>query len=657
MAYEGSSAPSSGIFAAIRGALGLFDNLNKSSFVAEENNPFPLGEYESQLSDVRISELARSWKERYAPYYGEIEKSQRLSFRYWIGDQDTESIDQWEGKQAPVDNLIFEAIETFLPIATRANPDPIVSADPSDQAQSLAMDLRNALVFEADRQKLRLILKRVMRHWLIYRIGIVKFIWNPAINQIETLVVNPKRMIFDVDGYIDFDATFHGEYMGEKIREPAHKILEKFEKFLTPEKKQHILAKANGKMGTMLEYIEWTYRNTDIFYTMDEIVLGKFKNHMWNYSGTEKRLDPGTGEEVEEEIQGQNHLAAPSAYYRFLSVFSTGIQPHDETGLIMQNIGIQDLINRRWRQIDKNISRINNGLVVNGRSFSDEQASLAATALRKGTAIRVPNPSGTNLESDVMNFPAPGLNSSVFENMQDARGELKNVFGIGGSTAGSSGSKETARGQILTNQLDTSRIGGGIAEYLEQFSDAIYNYWVQIMFVYYDQPHYMSVAGLNGGKEMIQLTNARFGLTQTLDITVKDGSLIPKDPLTKRNEAIQLWGAQALDPRTLFQRLEFPDPNEATKQLILWQLIQKGDMAALSQYMPEFAQQAGPGEAQPGMGGPQMATPPGAGAEGPTVNPVGRPPTPETNQDKHTVPAATESQSKELMQSVTMPKL
>lgn len=657
MAYEGSSAPSSGIFAAIRGALGLFDNLNKSSFVAEENNPFPLGEYESKLSDARISELARSWKERYAPYYAEIEKSQRLSFRYWIGDQDTESIDQWEGKQAPVDNLIFEAIETFLPIATRANPDPIVSADPSDQAQSLAMDLRNALVFEADRQKLRLILKRVMRHWLIYRIGIVKFLWNPTTNQIDTVVVNPKRMIFDVDGYIDFDASFHGEYMGEKVREPAHKILEKFDKFLTPEKKQHIISKANNKMGTMLEYIEWTYRNTDIFYTMDEIVLGKFKNHMWNYSGTEKRVDPDSGEQVDEEIQGQNHLLAPSAYYRFLSVFSTGIQPHDETGLIMQNIGIQDLINRRWRQIDKNISRINNGLVVNGRSFSDEQASLAATALRKGTAIRVPNPSGTNLESDVMNFPAPGLASSVFENMQDARGELKNVFGIGGSTAGSSGSKETARGQILTNQLDTSRIGGGIAEYLEQFSDAIYNYWVQIMFVYYDQPHFMSVAGLNGGKEMIQLTNARFGLTQTLDITVKDGSLIPKDPLTKRNEAIQLWGAQALDPRTLFQRLEFPDPNEATKQLILWQLIQKGDMAALSQYMPEFAQQAGPGEAQPGMGGPQMATPPGAGAEGPTVNPVGRPATPETNQDKHTVPAATESQSKELMQSVTMPKL
>lgn len=650
MAYESSQAPSSGIWAAVRGALGVFDNLNKTNFVAEDNNPYPLGEYESKLSDRQIIELADSWKGRYAPYYNEVEKSQRAAFKYWIGQQDAEDIDQWGGQMPAIDNLIFEAIETFLPIATRANPDPIVSADPTPEGQQLAMNLRNALVYEADRQKLRLILKRIMRHWLIYRIGVVKFMWNPAISQIETVVVNPKRMIFDVDGYVGFDATFKGEYFGEKMREPAHKLLEKFEKFLTPEKKQYILQKANHKLGTMMEYIEWHYHNTDVFYTMDEIVLGKFKNHMWNYDGEETRIDPTTGEEEQFPVQGQNHLDAPSAPYRFLGVFSTGIQPHDETGLVMQNIGLQDLINRRWRQIDKNISRINNGLVVNGRSFSDEQASLAATALRKGTAIRVPNPSSTNLESDVMNLPAPALASSVFEHLQDSRSELKNIFGISGSTPTGQASQETARGQILVNQLDSSRIGGGIAEYLEQLADAMYNYWVQIMYVYYDQPHYMAVAGINGGKELIQLTNTQFGLSQTLDITVKDGSLIPKDPLTKRNEAMQLWSSQAIDPRSLYQRLEFPDPNEATKQLLLWQLLQKGNMQALQEYIPDLFQQS-PDVVQEAMMG-NTGQPLEAGS--PAAAPIGRPQEPQNAAQEAAIPPSVATGSKEIMQSIPL---
>lgn len=654
MALEASQAPSSGIWAAVRGAIGIFDGLNKANYVSEESSPFPLEEYESSLTEREIVELQRSWRERYAPYYQQIEKSQRIAFQYWIGQQQTEDIDQWEGKMSAVDNLIFEAIETFLPIATRANPDPVVSADSSPPAQMLAKDVRNALVYEADRQKLRLILKRVMRHWMIYRIGCLKFVWNPITKQIETCVVNPKRMVFDIDGYVDFDSSFCGEYLGEKVREPAHKVLEKFAPFLNAEKREYILSKANRKLGTMLEYFEWTYRDTEKFYTLDEIVLGKFKNHMWNYNSEQIQVDSSSGEPQTTSVEGKNHLLKPSANYRFLSIFSTGIQPHDETSLIMQNIGIQDLINRRWRQIDKNISRINNGLVVNGRSFTDEQASLAATALRRGTAIRVPNPSGASLESDVMNFPAPQLAASVMENMQDARNELKNLFGTAGSSAQGTRNQETARGQIMVNQMDASRIGGGVAEYLEQLADAIYNYWVQIMYVYYDEPHYMAVAGINGGKEMLALSSVQFGLTKTLNITVKDGSLIPKDPLTQRNEAMQLWSASAIDPRTLFQKLEYPDPNEATRQLILWQLIQKGDLSALQQYMPDFMQQQPEGMPPPGMGAPMM-TP--LESQNQNVNPVGRPPTPQTQQQEAQIPPPVAQQSKQIMESVAMPKL
>lgn len=640
MALEPTGEPSSGIWAAIKGSLGLFDNLNKANFVSEESSPLPMQEYESKLSDVQIIQLQRSWRERYTPYYSDIEKSQRLSFKYWIGSQDNTDIAQLQGGQPATDNLIFEAIETFLPIATRANPDPLVTADPTPPGQDLAKDIKNALVYEADRQKLRMINKRVTRHWMIYRIGVIKFSWNPITKRIETRVVNPKRIVFDTNGHINLDCSFVGEFLGEKHREPASAIAEKF-----PKSAEYIKTRAQGRMGTYLEYFEWWYKGTDMFFTMEEHVLGKYKNPHWNYDGEEVSVDPETKAETVNEIQGQNHLDQPSAPYRFLSIFSTGLQPHDETSLIMQNIGLQDMVNRRLRQIDHNVERMNNSLVVNGRSFTDDQASLAATAMRKGTAIRVPSPSGAGLNNDVMNFPANPIPRDVFDNLNDVRQQVRNLFGTSGSNPEEASKQDTARGQILVNQMDASRIGGGVTEYIEQLDDAIYNYWVQMMYVYYDEPHYMTVAGLNGGKELAVLHNARFGLTQTLDITVKEGSLIPKDPLTQRNEAIELWSANAIDPRSLYTKLDFPDANEATKQLILWQQIQKGDPNALQMYMPDFAQ-----EAQQTMmaNGAIPQTQPGTG--GPATNPQASPtPTPAAAPGSATAVAA---QGKELEQSV-----
>lgn len=619
MALQPSTEPSSGIWAAIKGSLGLFDNLNKANFVSEESSPYPMQEFESDLSDMQIIQLQRTWRERYVPYYSDIEKAQRVAFKYWIGAQDNTDIAQLQGGQPAVDNEIFKAIETFLPIATQANPDPMVSADPSDDGQQLAKDLKNALVYEADRQKLRGINKRITRHWLLYMIGIVKVCWNPITQRIETRPVNPKLMVFDTRGSVDLDCVMHGEFLGEKIREPASKIIEKF-----PKKKDFITQRAQGKLGTYLEYFEWWYQGTDLFFTMEETVLGKFKNPHWNYDGEQMVIDPETGAPMPTQVVGQNHLDQPSAPYRFLSVFSTGLQPHDETSLISQNIGLQDMVNRRLRQIDHNVERMNNSLVVNGRSFTDDQASLAATAMRKGTAIRVPSPSGGGLNNDVMNFPATAIPADVYENLADVRNQIAGVFGTSALTPQGEGSKqETARGQILANQMDSSRIGGLVTEAIEQLDDAIYNYWVQMMYVYYDAPHFMSVAGINGGQELVSLMNTQFGLSQTLNITVKEGSLIPKDPLTVANQAVSLAEAELLDPLSLYTKLEFPDPAKATEQLILWMQIKAGNMAVVSQYLPTMAPAPLAGAPQPGAGAPggggqeqaggtPMAAPPGS---------------------------------------------
>lgn len=640
---------SGGIWSAIKSSLGLFNDTNKADGVTENSN-YPLrDEYESSLDEKETMVLIAQWKRDYNVYYTDIDKGVKISFDYWVGNhRDPYSQSPYSpgtGKDSSVtDNRLFQAIETFLPVATRANPEPLVQADPSDLGQQMAKDIKVSLTHEADTQQLRRKLAKMTRHWMLNRIGVLKVSWNVITKKIETSVIHPKKMIFDREGFIDEKGFFVGEYLGEKKKASAELLSEMF-----PKKEKEITKKCKGKMATKFEYIEWWYRGKDIIYTVDELMLGKYKNPNWNYDiqgteGSEAIIDPETGVEVSpaeeaiDEIEATNHLDEPSAPYRFLAIFSTGEQPHDNTSLILQNIPQQDKINRREVQIDRNVEGMNNGIVVSGKSFTEEQAAQVAGAMRRGTAIRVPD---GDVQKAVL-FPArPPLPADVFHSLDDARSELNNIFGTTGLTSEGVKSQETVRGKIMVNQADSSRIGGGITEYIEQVADSIYNLWVQFMFVYYDEEHFVTDSGATSGNELITLKNDKFPLLKTLSVTVKEGSLIPKDPLTQRNEAIDLWSANAIDPLSLYKKLDFPNPQEATNQLILWQMLQKGQIQP-QMYLQSFTV-AG---MQPGQLPMQQ---PGTG--GPAVSPIGA-----SQPGGITPQEPAPDQSKQLIQSQPLPK-
>lgn len=630
MALEGSTSTSNAISNAIRGALNVFSKLNKTEGGSENPEYEQFDEYESTLQENDIIKLKSQWLSSYSRYFADVEPSQKLAFEYWIGKQRTDDELLSNNEKSIIDNQLFSAIETFLPIATRANPDPLVQSDPSDQGQMVADCVKNALVFEADRMKFKSKLKADVRNWLIYKVGIIKLAWNAELEQIETIVINPKLMIFDKDGHWDEAGRFTGDYLGERKTMCADDLAALF-----PKNKDVISKKVQGKMDTKIEYIEWWYKNIDVFFTMGDAVLGKYKNPHWNYDGV-NTVESETGALIETEIKGKNHFDKMWSPYVGLSIFSTGLQPHDETSLILQNIPIQDMVNRRYSQIDKNVRSMNEGIIVNGSIFSEDQAAQAASMKRRGGAIRVPVANGVDIRTAIDNMSPNPIPDQVFEMLRDGRSELKDIFGVSGSTAQGVASQDTVRGKILVNQMDSSRIGGGITEKIEQVADTVYNWWVQMMFVHWDSEHYINTIGATGAAEMLSISNQDFALINNLSVTVKEGSLVPKDPLTQRNEAMDLWSANAIDPRTLYSKLGWGDPNEAATQLILWQMVQKGALPPTA-YLPDFQM-------------PQQAQLPQQGVGGPAVNPIGPATPPQPSPDG--TQGAEQIESKQLLDSV-----
>ena len=100
--------------------------------------------------------------------------------------------------------------------------------------------------------------------------------------------------------------------------------------------------------------------------------------------------------------------------------------------------------------------------------------------------------------------------------------------------------------------------------------------------VYYDEPHMASILGSENTFETVEIQNS--DLNRKLTVSVKEGSMIPKDPLTQANQAIDLFQAGALDPITLHERLDDPNPRETVKKLVTFQ-------SNPSSLFPEVAQE------------------------------------------------------------------
>lgn len=509
---------------------------------------------ELDMSDGELLKLATQWELKYAPYLSKIRPVQQKNKQYYLGKQQQGSSVVTDSEPI-VGNLLFEAEETFLPAALSKNPEPVVWSDNTPEGNDLAGDVKTMLQYHADQLILRRKLALMTRQWSIYHLGVIKHGWNETIKDIQSEVRRIQDFIFDPNGTVDVYGDFDS-YLGERITITADKLAELF-----PKHKDYIEEMVDGKFGTEVTYTEW-WTDDMCFSTLQDKVLDKHKNEYFNYPNKTK---DEFGEDTTET--GRNHFAKSKKPYTFLSVFSLGEQPHDVTGLIEQNIPNQNLISKRIQQIDYNISRTNFSTVFSENNFNQQTAKQAANGWAKGHPILIPQ--GVPIDQALKDFPAAPLADSFFKEVQMNQDNLRAIFGVQGITAQQPKEDTTARGMILNQQYDNSRIGGGIGDALEQVADNIFNWWVQLYYVYYDEPHYAAVLGQMKATEYVEISSQN--LTRRLIVSVSPDSMKPKDELTQMNQALELWGEKAIDIKTLLTVLNFPDPQETAAQAWLYQ--------------------------------------------------------------------------------------
>lgn len=525
-------------------------------------------ELKIDISDEELIDLSTSWRKTWKEYYDkELKPKQDRAEKYWLGKKEkVGDIIEGENTKPDSDNLIFEALETFLPIATSKNPEPTTIADNTIEGSRLAKKVNNVLAYQADVLKLKLVGKQVVRNWALYFLGVGKVGWSQRSNDMIIKSIRPQKLILDPEATIDVGSgEYTGQYIGEIKEDTAENLIIRF-----PKEAGFIKSEVQGKLGTTINYTEW-WTDQMLFWRFKDRILDKVRNPHWNYDTETEREDVdeyGNVTITKVPVPGRNHFSYPRKPYIFLSIFNLGKKPHDDTSLIEQNLKQQDIIDKRQKQIDENVDNMNGGWVVSlaNSGLTKDQAARMSTVLQKGGVAVIPSGSP---RAAIDRIVGSGLPSDIYNSLSDARNELRGVFGITGLTPQGTQQEKTVRGKVITRTQDSSRIGGGVTEYLEQWYDQVFNWMTQMMYVYYDEMHSIPVLGKDGSEQWIELANNEF--EKKLTISVKEGSLLPKDEATRSSQAIDLYGAGALDPLSLYELMDLPSPIETLKRLIMWQ--------------------------------------------------------------------------------------
>lgn len=523
-----------------------------------------LPELEIEMGNEEIIKLVKEWKNKWetSEVYSVWKEACDENENYWKGKQ----FEQLKSDSARgiVDNVIFEALETYLPQVTRRNPDPMVTlsrkSEQTPDNLSFAKEMQKELGEIADDIVLRLKLKKAARHWALYLLGVIKIGWDLDKDMPTAKDIRPKKLILDPDATVDEERGYTGAYLGEYRKMTASELVDTIKSVGGEAEAIRYIQdkitndKGEEELGTEIKFIEW-WTPEYMCWTLGDKVLLKKRNPHWNYDETKQeeapydemgnpQIDPMTGSPMMNQVQvkGENHLPTPAIPYILLSVFNLGKQPVDDTSLIGQNLSNQDVINKRIRQIDKNADSMNGGMAVSleKAGMTEGQAAKVTEAVRKGGTVAIPSGS---VNEAIARLTATSLPADIYNQLVDIRARVRDIFGVRGSSAAGLATEDTVRGKLQSRMLDTDRIGGGFSEYLEQMADKIYNWFVQMLYVY--------------DERFIGAQNK-----PTIIVSVKEGSLLPKDSITLANQAIELAAQNRMSLVDLYKALDYPNPEE-----------------------------------------------------------------------------------------------
>lgn len=496
-----------------------------------------------------------------------------------------------------IDPVIYENSETRFTLASQRMPDIIVTShDDNNLAVESAGVVEGFLKKKVNNKVTQRMLKNGLRQHEINFTAAIKCVWNPALasgnGDFSYYLVNPSRLILDPtaiypdDGY----TADNMEFIGEIIEESVETVYSKFPKKADDLRQMIDLSALNG-LGrpSKLKYEEWwlryykngqTYEGTCWLY--QTIVLGQQRNPYYDWDGYkvyQPKLDANGAYKMtstlESEMRFSNYFEIPRKPYIFLTYQNLGESPYDDTTPLEQAIPTQRLINRTGRQIVE-ISQNAVPKKVFGNLITKEDARRVSNDPDESIWLDAPDVSKamTWIQAEP---PSPEL----FNLLTYAEQRMNGIFNTHGATKGSDqATDESGVAKQIQREGDLTTSDDLVDIVVERVVFEMAGWAMQMAKMFYDEPHFLRPTGSDGQVMSRELTKKDF--RDGLEVDVKANSV---DAATNRADALNMASRKAIDPLTMLEDMDKPNPKERTRR---WIAFMNGANDGYQTYMKEI---------------------------------------------------------------------
>jgi len=543
--------------------------------------------------------------------HNRMKRVQDINEQYWLGHH-TKGMST-PGRIAPIENRIFISAETIIPIITSKTPEPVVFLPP--ELKEFGELLQKVLIgkYEDDNEKVEFAI--AVRHWWLYKVGVLKLVYNAQTNDFKTEHVRPQRLIFDPRGRTEDECRYIAEYVEDTMTE----LIAKF-----PNKEKEIRAYGFEKHGgeiredAIMGYWEyWT--NENLIFRMDSLILDKGKNPLFDF-----------------EFQQNNYLLNPSKPYTLINrILSLGKSVYDDSSMVEQVKAMQDAINRLLKNVMDDLQ--DRGTIA---ATSDFISKDELSKYRGGTDDKLfgDGGGGKDIRAMMIRIPPKDINPNAMELKREMSLQSDSTMGTHATTRGERTGAETFRGRQLLKEGDTGRTEP-VSDALDRAVTRATNLQIQAMKLYWDEEKYIPYSDNKGLATLVKFKGS--DIVQGVRVRIKPGSLLPKDKFVERNEALELSGQNRIDDETLYEKLGWANPGEAAEKLFLQKAVESGNLfqpgfldaaellhPGIKQKVVERLQQVGasPVIIQGIVMGPQPMMPPGGAPGMPGAAPPSGPP-------------------------------
>lgn len=516
--------------------------------------------------DKKLVKVVNGWIVDSKQATEEILKKAKKNTRYYLGDQlDEKRLAEYQSKI--IVNKIFQNLDTLVPVAAANIPAPVCTLPEGVEDDGKAIDYRTyatqleeMLLAIAQEQHLEYKLQEAVTQLELNYLAVLTYEYCEKEGEIEIEVEDSRKFLLPGDGSRDWVikrcAKTYGDLKEEMEEgEGGEDLVKKF-KGEVAEKGGRILN------SSVLSYVK-VYLPEFSFYKWGNIIWGKEKNPNWNSEDVTK-----------------NHWKEPKIPFIFSDLWTLQRGVYARTTNVEQTLSLQDGINKRKRQWDDNASHANGQTVAYGEAgvTKEEAATLEKNRGKPNSVTFLQHAN----QGAVQNMTGRALDSSVYEDMVHSISEMDNLWGTHANLRGErTPGEETKGGRKLLISADETRIGriGGM---LDRMSQELYNAIAQLILVHFKEPQYSTYTGADGASKQVKISSDL--IKQGLKVRVRTGSTIRKDKVAQAGQALELWRLGALDPISLFERLDDPNPLRTAERLMLFK-------NAPEQYIPSVSKE------------------------------------------------------------------